>query len=233
MIIANSDFSSMLSDGPIDISGFEKEIGKQIASISQMTESAQDIEELVVAALKRRCNDRKTVMHAHLRLKNGIKSGACAMTLNEVADLADAVASKGAVNAIFHRLANFYMRVASLQNRIEHVRRCSPVIDIEGVHNDTSNPRLMRSYEKNQESLREKHHQNQRDLDRIMQTLFLNSEIHPELTENDLTALETQVEHIAERGCTVQELRRLKIMEALLEDDRFNALMKQLAALTK
>jgi hypothetical protein len=231
-----SDFSNLIQNGPTDVAGFEREISKQIASMSQMVDSLHDIEELIVAALKRRCNDRRTVMHAHLRLKNGAKSGACAMTWNEVADLAETVAPKGAANAIFHRLANFYMRIASLQNRIEHVRRCSPVvntIELGGMHDSTSNPGLLTAYAKNEETLREKHHQNQRDLDRVMQTLFLDSEIHPDLTQTDLPVLEAQVNHIAERGCTVQELRRLKIMEALLEEDRFDALMKQLAALTK
>lgn len=231
-----SDFSNLIQNGPTDVAGFEREISKQIASMSQMVDSSHDIEELLVAALKRRCNDRRTVMHAHLRLKNGAKSGACAMTWNEVADLAETVASKGAANAIFHRLANFYMRIASLQNRIEHVRRCSPVVnpnELGGMRNSTSNPGLLTAYAKNEETLREKHHQNQRDLDRVMQTLFLNSEIHPDLTQTDLPVLEAQVNYIAERGCTVQELRRLKIMEALLEEDRFDALMKQLAALTK
>ena len=231
----NSDFSNLVSNGPTDIPGFEKEISKQIASMSQMVESAQDIEELIVAALKRRCNDRKTVMHAHLRLKHGANEEACTMTRTELAQLAEMVASKGAANAIFKRLANFCMRIAGLRNRIERIRQCSPVMklnDIEGIY-DTSNHRLLAAYAKNEETMRERHTQNHRELDSIMQTLFLDSEIHPELTENDLTALEAQCEHIAERGCSVQELRRLKIMEALLEEERFNSLMKKIGLMKK
>jgi hypothetical protein len=233
-----SDFSTLVSNGPTDIPGFEKEISKQIAAMSQMVESSNDMEELIVAALKRRCNDRRTVMHAHLRLKTGANSEACTMKWNELADLAEMVASKNAANPIFQQLANFYVRIACLHNRIQQVRQpaMNPTMqlaEMEGMHN-TSNHRLLASYAKNEENLHEKHRQNHRELDQIMQRLFLESaDIHPELTHADLPALEMQVEHIAQRGCAVQELQRLKIMEALLEEDRFNKLMQELTALTK
>lgn len=233
----HSNFSNLVSNGPTDIPGFEKEISKQIASMSQMAESSNDIEELIVAALKRRCNDRRTVLHAHLRLKNGANSEACTMKWNELADLAEMVASKNAANPTFKQLANFYMRIACLHNRIQQVRQpaMNPALqltEMKGMY-DTSNHRLLASYAKNEENLHEKHRQNHRELDQIMQRLFLESDIHPELTHADLPALEMQVEHIAERGCAVQELQRLKIMEALLEEDRFNKLMQELTALTK
>ena len=230
-----SNLSNLVSNGPTDIPGFEKEISKQIASMSQMSESSNDIEELIVAALKRRCNDRRTVLHAHLRLKNGANSEACTMTRNELADLAEMVASKHAADPIFHQLADFYMRIARLHNRIQQVRQpaMNPAMQLAAIEHNTSNHRLLASYAKNEENLHEKHRQNHRELDQIMQRLFLDSEIHPELTENELTALEAHCEHIAERGCAVQELQRLKIMEALLEEDRFNKLMQELTALTK
>ena len=231
----HSNLSTLISNGPTDIPGFEKEISNQLASMSQMAESSNDIEELIVAALKRRCNDRRTVMHAHLRLKNGANSEACTMKRNELADLAEMVASKHAANPIFMQLADFYMRIARLHNRIQQVRQpaMNPALQLAAIERDTSNPRLLASYAKNEENLHEKHRENHRELDQIMQRLFLDSEIHPELTHADLPALEMQVEHIAERGCAVQELQRLKIMEALLEEDRFNKLMQELTALTK
>ena len=230
----HSNLSTLISNGPTDIPGFEKEISNQLASMSQMAESSNDIEELIVAALKRRCNDRRTVLHAHLRLKNGANSEACTMKRNELADLAEMVASKHAANPIFMQLADFYMRIARLHNRIQQVRQpaMNPALQLAAIERDTSNPRLLASYAKNEENLHEKHRENHRELDQIMQRLFLDSEIHPELTHADLPALEMQVEHIAERGCAVQELQRLKIMEALLEEDRFNKLMQELTALT-
>ena len=233
----HSNFSNLVSNGPTDIPGFEKEISKQITAMSQMVESSNDIEELIVAALKRRCNDRRTVLHAHLRLKNGANSEACTMKWNELADLAEMVASKNAANPTFKQLANFYMRIACLHNRIQQVRQpamnpAMQLTEMKGMY-DTSNHRLLTSYAKNEEKLHEKHRQNHRELDQIMQRLFLESDIHPELTHADLPALEMQVAHIAERGCAVQELQRLKIMEALLEEDRFNKLMQELTALTK
>ena len=230
----HSNLANLVSNGPTDLPGFEKEISNQIASMSQMFESSNDIEELIVAALKRRCNDRRTVLHAHLRLKNGANSEACTMKRNELADLAEMVASKHAADPIFQQLADFYMRMARLRNRIQQVRQPAMNPAMQLAEHNTSNRRLLASYAKNEENLHEKHRQNHRELDQIMQRLFLESaDIHPELTHADLPALEMQVEHIAERGCAVQELQRLKIMEALLEEDRFNKLMQELTALTK
>lgn len=234
----NFDLSNLVSNGPTDIPRFEKEISNQIASMSQMAESSNDIEELIVAALKHRCNDRKSVMHAHLRLKNGANTETCTMKWNELADLAELAASKKAADPIFKQLANFYVRIACLRNRIQQVRQLAmnpamnPAMKLT-EHNNASNHQLFASYAKNEEDMREKHQQNHRELDRIMQRLFLESEIHPELTHGDLPALEMQVEHIAQRGCAVQELRQLKIIEAILEENRFNALMQDLAALKK
>lgn len=228
-------FSNMICmNDPINISKFEKEIGKHILSMSDMAENSHDIEQLIVDALKRRCNERKTLMHAHLRLKHGASTNECTMTWNELAELTEMISLKGAANEIIKRLANFYVRIASLHNRIEHVRRClsSKKINENQCMHETSNYKLLTAYSKNEENMREKRNQNNRELDQVLKTLFLDSEIHPELTENDLSALETQVEHIAQRGCSMQELRRLKIMEALLEDKTYNELVKELKTLT-
>lgn len=222
-------------DEPIDISGFEKEISKQIPAMSKMIETSHDIEELVIDALKRRCNDRKTMMHAHLRLKNGANVKEYTMHWNELADLSEMIAAKGAVNEINKRLAKFYVRIAALCNRVKDVQRCFPPIKAEETQlmHDSSNHKLVSAYSKNEETMNEKHQRNHNELNQIMAKLFLGLEIHPELTENDLHALETQVECIAERGCAVQELRRLKIKEALLEENQFNKLMQELTTLTQ
>ena len=160
------------------------------------------------------------------------------MTRRELAELADLVTAKGAANAIVQRLANFYARIAMLRARIEAILRSSSADQAANPTNPdvSDNPgvqgaeqQLLAAYAKNEESLREKWDQNQRELNRIMRVLFEESDtIHPDWTEDDLPALETQVEHIAERGCTVQELRRVKIVEALLEQRRLDALLTQL-----
>lgn len=225
--------------GLTDVAGFEKEMSRQMTAISQIPAAdSQDIEELIARALKRRCNctnDRKASLHMHLRLKNGANADTVAMTRHELAELAETVAAKGAANAIMKQLANFYVRIAMMQARIEAVRHssCSSVAGLDAmmVAADSGSKyenRLLAEYAKNEETLREKRHQNQRELDRIMRALFLESDIHPDLTDDDLRGLELQVEHIAERGCTTQELRRLKIMEALLEQRQLDALLLRL-----
>lgn len=99
--------------------------------------------------------------------------------------------------------------------------------------NNANAKHLRAAHAKNEESLCEKRNENQRELTRIMNALFLDASvgsIHPALTEDDLPALETQAQHIAERGCATQELRRLKIMEAALEQQRLDELMAELNA---
>lgn len=228
----NSDFLNIISGDTVDIPAFEKEISKQISSMAQMKKNSHDVEELIMDALKRRCNDRKNVIHAHLRLKNGTNAQEYTMNCNELTHLAEMTASKSATNAVLKRLASFYVRIANLQNQIEQLRHSPPINnhlrEIEGIGINDNNSKLMTAYAKNEENMCEKHSQNQNELDKIMQALFLESEIHPHLTEDDLPALETHVKHIAESGCNVIELRRLKIMEALLEERRFNQLMQEL-----
>jgi hypothetical protein len=248
------DLSSLLLGAPTDVAGFEKELNGQMAAIAAAAAAnAQDIEELIADALKRRCtNGRKEALHMHLRLKTGANAEPREMTRRELGELAELVAAKGAANAIIQRLANFYARIAMLRARIEAAHRSSADPGVPGVQcNDGSGngnngngngnngngngngngkyeQQLLAAHAKNEESLREKRDQNQRELDRIMRALFLDGDIHPALTEDDLPALELQVEHIAERGCTAQELRRVKIVEALLEQRRLDALLNKL-----
>lgn len=225
--------NSLVLGDPTDLAGFEKEISNQIKNTSRMlVADARDVEDLIADALKRRCchsNNRKAALHMHLRLKKGAIVDA-PMTRHELADLAEMVATKGAPNSIVKRLANFYVRIAMLRAQIEETRRsCHTDIPIVNMNN-THAKHLRAAHVKNEESLCEKRAQNQRELDRIIGALFLESAIHPALTEDDLPALETQAQHIAERGCATQELRRLKIMEAALEQQRLDELMAELNA---
>ena len=232
------DLSSLVRGPPTDLAGFEKELMAmtgQMAGASMTAADARDIEELIADALKRRCsckNGCRGAMHMHLRLKTGAKAEPAEMTRRELAELADLVTAKGAANAIVQRLANFYARIAMLRARIEAAHRSSSAAS--PANPDVSaNPgivviQLLAAHAKNEESLREKRDRNRHELDRIMRALFLGDDIHPDLTEDDLPALETQVEHVAERGCTTQELRRVKIAEALLEQRRLDALLNQL-----
>ena len=234
----SSFLGSVSADEPIDVAGFDALMSSQIANMSQpdlrlFAASAQDIEELIADALKRRCgNHCGDALHMHLRLKKGARPDTEPIARNELADLAEMVAAKGAPNAIMKRLANFYVRIAKLRARIDEVRsadadgRCG--IDISAItHGPNSNiNHLLAAHAKNEEGRLEKQNENQRELDRIARAI-----VHPDLTEDDLPALEMQVEHIAERGCTTHELRRLKIVEAAVEQQRYDELMERLEQL--
>jgi hypothetical protein len=242
MASTNSSFiGSVSANEPIDVAGFDALMSSQIANMSQpdlqlVAASAQDIEELIADALKRRCgNHCGAALHMHLRLKKGARSDTEPIARNELADLAEMVAAKGAPNTIMKRLANFYVRIAKLRARIDEVRsadadgRCG--IDIAAITHGTHGPNrdikhLLAAHAKNEEGRLEKQNENQRELDRIARAI-----VHPDLTEDDLPALEMQVEHIAERGCTTHELRRLKIVEAAVEQQRYDELMERLEQL--
>jgi len=238
----NSSFLGSVSvDDPIDVAGFDALMSSQIANMSQpdlqlFAASAQDIEELIADALKRRCHNQGgnycgAALHMHLRLKKGANPDTEPIARNELADLAEMVAAKGAPNAIMKRLANFYVRIAKLRARIDEVRsadgRCG--IDIAAIPHATNRhdiKHLLAAHAKNEEGRLERQNENQRELDRIARAI-----VHPDLTEDDLPALEMQVEYIAERGCTTHELRRLKIVEAALEQQRYDELMERLEQL--
>ena len=230
---------SVMADEPIDVAGFDALMSSQIANMSQpdlqlVAASAQDIEELIADALKRRCynqggNHCGAALHMQLRLKRGANPDTEPIARNELADLAEMVAAKGAPNAIMKRLANFYVRIAKLRARIDAVRsadgRCGIDIDIAAITHG-NNTTIHHLLAKNEEGRLERQNENQRELDRIARAI-----VHPDLTEDDLPALEMQVEHIAERGCTTHELRRLKIVEAALEQQRYDELMERLEQL--
>jgi hypothetical protein len=230
------DMSSLMLGGPTDVAGFERELtGEMMAAMTAAAHARGDVGELIARALKHRCNPRNRMeeaLHMHLRLKIGANADPHGMTRRELAELAELVAARGSVNGIVQRLANFYARIAMLRARIEAILRSSSAADPNNyaVHGSCGKyeQQLLAAHAKNEESLREKWDQNRRELDRIMHALFQESNhIRPDLTEADLLALETQVEHIAERGCTAQELRRVKIVEALLEQRQLDALLNQ------
>ena len=225
----------LMLGGTTDVAGFDVEMMSRISNMSRndvrlFANDIQDIEALIADALKRRCchgnNDRKAAMHMHLRLKNGKNGGPQPMNLNlhELADLAEMVAAKGAPNAIVKRLANFYARIAHLRARIEEINSTMTGMDLDGAPVINTNvDHLLAAHAKNEGKRREKQNENQRELARIME-----SSIHPDLTEDDLPALETQAQHIAERGFLTEDLRRLKIVEAALEQQRLDELMAEL-----
>ena len=228
-------------NGPIDAAvEFEKEMHALVGV------DAQDLEGLIADALKRQGkNDRMTAIHMHLRLKNGANARPHAMNRHELADLVEMFASNGAANTIVKRLANFYARIAQLRARIVEINSTISGMDLDNdinaihaihainainaIHCKNGNmDHLLASYAKNEGKRREKQNANQRELARIME-----SAIHPDLTEDDLRALEIQVDHIVERGFTTEEMRRLQIIEAALEQQKLDELLDELKRETR
>lgn len=182
-----------------------------------------------MAEVLSKCN-KKSAIHMHLRLKHGANARTHTMSRHELADLVEMISSDDG-DDIANRLATFYFRIAVLRARIEELTSTMSEmnlvhdgVDINAIHPKGSDmTHLLELYAKNEEKRREKQNENQREFARIMQSSW-----NPDMTEDDLSALETRVAHIAERGYAAEEMRRLKIMEAVLEERRFNELMSEL-----
>jgi hypothetical protein len=207
----------------MNIVEFERDMNALI--IQTQRQPMQAIKEAIMAEVLSKCNKRSAI-HMHLRLKHGANARTHTMSRHELADLVEMISSNE--NDIAKRLANFYARIAVLRARIEEFTSTMSEIDLvhdvdmnmNPIHPKTSDVNhLLELYAKNEEKRREKQNENQREFAQIMQSSW-----NPDLTEDDLCALETRVEHIAERGYAAEDLRRLKIMEAVLEERRFNEL---------
>ena len=205
---------------PMNIVEFERDMNALI--IQNQRRPMQAIKEAIMAEVLSKCNKRSAI-HMHLRLKHGANARTHTMSRRELADLVEMISSNE--DDIAKRLANFYARIAVLRARIEELTTMSEMdlvgdMNVNPIHLKTSDvTHLLELYAKNEEKRREKQNENQREFAQIMQSSW-----NPALTEDDLCALETRVEHIAERGYAAEDLRRLKIMEAVLEERRFNEL---------
>lgn len=205
----------------MNIVEFERDMNALI--IQNQRQPMQTMKEAIMAEVLSKCN-KKSAIHMNLRLKHGANARTHTMSRHELADLVEMMASD---HDIANRLATFYFRIAVLRARIEELTSTMSEmnlvhdgVDINAIHPKGSDmTHLLELYAKNEEKRREKQNENQREFARIMQSSW-----NPDMTEDDLLALEAHVEHIAERGYAAEELRRLKIVEAVLEERRFNEL---------
>jgi hypothetical protein len=213
---------------------FERDISRQI-----MSQDVTDVDagKLIADALNHNHTHgtkRRIALHIHLRLKNGAGASEVPMNRHELVDLAEMVATDCAIHDIIKRLANFYVRIAHLRARIMASETDEAITNTDVNINSIRNiERLQSAYATNERTMHEKRNENQRELTRIMQALFLDSDIHPNLTEGDLPALEMQVDRIIGRGYVAQELRRLKILEAALAQQKYDAIIAELNALDR
>ena len=226
-----ASFAHVLQGGPVELDEFEKEIGRPLLRMdSSMDAKLQtDIEDIIADALMRRsCNP----IHIHLRLKQGFNPDA-KLTHRELHDMATLMFSDKENQA--RELARFYTRIANLRARIMQEQATQSQ---SGSHQTMCpiNGRLQRAYAQQTENMHTKQRENRAHFERIMRTLVLNPDhehrcIHPQLTSPDLDALELQVQDILECGCATHELRRIKIVEAAIEEQTCDALIAELNAL--
>jgi hypothetical protein len=234
-------FSDVLQGPPVELQEIENEISRPLLRIDAPldAQSQTDIQSLIADAVMRRsCNP----LQIHLRLKQGFNSDAT-LTRRELQDLSslffsnDANANDNAntkCKPLAHKLAKFYVRIANIRARIIEEQQQQQ----QQQHPGTMDPKLQRAYDTQKENMRNKQRENQAHISRIMRTIMLDPDsqdrcIHPELKEADLDALEQQVQDILESGCATHELRCIKIMEAAMEQQKYDALIAELNALNE
>ena len=199
-------------------------------------QTRSDMADLVVATLlQRSCNP----IQMHLRLKKGFNATFAYDELNGLPTSAKEVA---------HELARFYVRIADLRARIlqeteaqakadaQAKAEAEPKTDAQAKAEPKADARLQRAYAIQMENMHIKQRENQAQLDRIMRTIVSNPDsearcIHEAVTLEDLDALDMQLQDVTERGCAANELRCLKITEAAIEQQKYEALVAELNGL--
>ena len=180
---------------------------------------------IVDALLRLNCNP----IQMHMRLKKGFND---TMSMDELCDMPSDNAN-AALN-----LARFYIRIANLRARIlNELQQMQQAEQSEqSDQSKQSEDQLQRAYATELENMRNKQRENREHFARIMQTIISDPEseqgkVHPDLTDAALDALELQVHDIMERGCTSNQLRCIKIREAVMEQRICDALIAELNAL--
>jgi len=184
-------------------------------------QTQSDMADLVVAALLQRgCNP----IQMHLRLKKGFNATFAYDELNGLPTSAKEVARE---------LARFYVRIADLRARILQEAEAEAEAQAEAQPLPKADARLQRAHAIQMENMHMKQRENQAQLDRIMRTIVSNPDsdarcIHEAVTLEDLDALDMQLQDVVERGCAANELRCLKITEAAIEQQKYEALVAEL-----
>ena len=216
-----------LQGGAVELRALETELSVPLLGITSPmdAQTQSDMADLVVAALLRRsCNP----IQMHLRLKKGFNATFAYDELNGLPTSAKEVA---------HELARFYVRIADLRARIlqeaEAQAKAQAKAKAEPKADPKADARLQRAYAIQMENMHIKQRENQAQLDRIMRTIVSNPDsearcIHEAVTLEDLDALDMQLQDVTERGCAANELRCLKITEAAIEQQKYEALVAEL-----
>jgi hypothetical protein len=220
------NFETLLHGPPVDLREFEREMSAPLL-LNAGFASDSDLEDIIAAALlRRKCNP----IQMHMRLKKGFND---TMTYNELHDMPS---NKDAAR----NLAQFYVRVANTRarilNELQHMQHSEHSEHSEQLHHLHHSEQLQRAYATELENMRNKKRENREHFARIMQTIVSNPEsenrsVHHDLTDAALGALDLQVHDIMERGCTSNQLRCIKIREAAMEQQIYDALIAELNAL--
>ena len=226
------NLDALLHGPPVDLHEFETEISALLLYADFASDS--DLEDIIAdALLRRKCNP----IQMHMRLKKGFND---TMTYDE---LHDVPSNKDAAR----NLARFYVGVANTRarilNELQHMQPSEPSEPSEPsgqLQQPSEQPspslqlqQLQRAYATELENMRNKQRENREHFARIMQTLVTSPDhvVHPDLTDAELDALCMQVHDIVERGYTSNQLRCIKIQEAITEQQIYDALIAELNAL--
>jgi N-acyl-D-aspartate/D-glutamate deacylase len=219
-------FAGALQGGAVELRALETELSVPLLGMTSPmdAQTQSDMADLIVAALlQRSCNP----IQMHLRLKKGFNATFAYDELNGLPTSAKEVARE---------LARFYVRIADLRARILQEAEAQAEAEAEADALPKADARLQRAHAIQMENMHIKQRENQAQLDRIMRTIVSNPDsearcIHEAVTMEDLDALDMQLQDVVERGCAANELRCLKITEAAIEQQKYEALVAELNGL--
>jgi hypothetical protein len=216
-------FAGALQGGAVELRALETELSVPLLGMTSPmdAQTQSDMADLVVATLLQRgCNP----IQMHLRLKKGFNATFAYDELNGLPTSAKEVARE---------LARFYVRIADLRARILQEAESQADAQAEAQPLPKADARLQRAHAIQMENMHMKQRENQAQMDRIMRTIVSNPDsdarcIHEAVTLEDLDALDMQLQDVVERGCAANELRCLKITEAAMEQQKYEALVAEL-----
>jgi septal ring factor EnvC (AmiA/AmiB activator) len=250
-------FERVLQGPPAELRAFEKEVSAPLFMIHAPMDSQTqaDIEDIIVDALmRRRCNP----IQMHLRLKKGFNA---TMNYDELANIPLTIADVDVARKLsnfYVRVSNLRARIMHEMHQSHNLQQNQEQPQQNQEQLQQNQKQLQQNQEQPQQNQEQSHHlqqlqqahatemekmqhkqrENEAHFARIMQSIVLNPNsdsekmcMNDQLTDAGLNALDQQLHDIMERGCTSNHLRCIKIMEAAMEQQIYDALVAELNAL--
>jgi hypothetical protein len=207
---------------------FEQNITDKLFTLKQ-----KELKPLIETELMTHSNP----IQIHVRIKNGINSKAeiIQKELNSISNMYYLNDNSSLFETLFrskcHELIVFYTRIVTLVKAInEYLKTVGENDDLLFAEKHITHKKFKELYEMQKEKKMQKRENNEKVLNEILNHLLTSSMscIHPELNESSLASYEQRANDIFQRKETLETLRCVQIIEAAVEEQVYDELIKKL-----